>query len=75
MHHVHAGAIYARRKCQIPGTGGCEMPTWMLGTELGASARTVDALNDKVVSPALGQFIHFVSSVAKFCDLSAVAGS
>lgn len=51
------------------------MPTWMLGAELGASARTVDALNSKVVSPTLSQFIHFVFSVAKFCDLSAVAGS
>lgn len=51
------------------------MPTWMLGAELGASARTVDALNSKVVSPTLSQFIHFIFSVAKFCDLSAVAGS
>lgn len=49
------------------------MPTWMLGTELGASARTVDALNDGVVSPALSQFIPFVFSGSKFCDVSAVA--
>lgn len=50
------------------------MPTWMLGTELGASARTVDALKCRVVSPALSQFIPFVFSGAKFCDVSAVAG-
>lgn len=50
------------------------MPTWMLGTELGASARTVDAPNGRVVSPALSQFIPFVFLVAKFCDMSAVLG-